>query len=42
MTTKKRKYQDDYLQFGFARICIGTVEKPQCVIRQKVFGADSV
>ena len=40
MAAKKRKYQDDYLQFGFVSICIGTVEKPQCVICQKVLSAD--
>ena len=39
---EKRKYQDDYLQFGFVSICIRTVEKPQCVICQKVLGADSM
>ena len=42
MAAKKRKFQDDYLQFGFVSICIGTVEKPQCVIFQKVLGPDSM
>ena len=41
MAAKKWKYQDDYLQFGFVNICIRAVEKPQCVICQKVLGADS-
>ena len=34
MAAKNRKYQDDYLQFGFVSICIGTVEKPQFAICQ--------
>ena len=34
--------EDDYLQFGFVSICIGTVEKPQCVICQIVLSADSM
>ena len=42
MAAKKRKFQDDYLQFGFVSICIGTVEKPQCVICQKLLGPDSM
>ena len=41
MATKKRKYSDEYLQVGFTSIT-GGVERPQCVIYNKVLGPDSM
>ena len=42
MATKKRKYNEDYIQFGFTCITIAGVDKPQCVICNKVLGTDSM
>ena len=42
MATKKRKYSDEYLQVGFTSIMEGGVEKPECVIYNKVLGPDSM
>ena len=40
--TKKRKYSQEYLKLGFTNIMDKGVEKPQCVICDKVLGVDSL
>nr|XP_008103991.1 PREDICTED: SCAN domain-containing protein 3 isoform X1 [Anolis carolinensis]XP_008103992.1 PREDICTED: SCAN domain-containing protein 3 isoform X1 [Anolis carolinensis]XP_008103993.1 PREDICTED: SCAN domain-containing protein 3 isoform X1 [Anolis carolinensis]XP_008103994.1 PREDICTED: SCAN domain-containing protein 3 isoform X1 [Anolis carolinensis]XP_008103995.1 PREDICTED: SCAN domain-containing protein 3 isoform X1 [Anolis carolinensis]XP_008103997.1 PREDICTED: SCAN domain-containing protei len=39
---KKRKYREDYLQYGFTSIIIAGIEKPQCVICGEVLAAESM
>ena len=42
LATKKRKYSEEYLKFGFMNIMDKGVEKPQCVICDKILGVDSL
>ncbi|XP_060616127.2 protein FAM200C-like isoform X1 [Anolis sagrei] len=39
---KKRKYREDYLQYGFTSVIIAGVEKPQCVICCEILAAESM
>lgn len=39
---KKRKYSDDFLQYGFTSIVTAGIEKPQCVICNEVLSAESM
>ena len=41
-SSKKRKYSDEYIKFGFTSIVDKGVEKPQCVVCYKVLGVDSM
>ncbi|XP_014389407.1 PREDICTED: LOW QUALITY PROTEIN: protein ZBED8-like [Myotis brandtii] len=38
---KKRKYSEDFLQYGFTSIITAGIEKPQCVICCEVLSAES-
>ena len=40
MATKKRKYLDDYIEFGFVSLLKGDTEVPQCVICYKTLSND--
>ena len=42
MSSKKRKYDDSYIQFGFTSVVIDGMEKPQCVLCNKVLSNDSM
>ena len=42
MCSKKRKYDESYVQYGFTSININGEEKPQCVICNKVLANDSM
>ena len=42
MSAKKRKYDESYIQFGFASVIIHSEEKPQCVLCNKVLSNDSM
>lgn len=42
MYLKKRKYYENYVQYGFTSININGKEKPQCVICNKVLSHDSM
>ena len=37
MSQKKRKYQDNYLNFGFAYLIQDGLQIPQCVLCMKTF-----
>ncbi|XP_042213601.1 zinc finger BED domain-containing protein 5-like [Homarus americanus] len=39
---KKRKYSDEYINYGFTSILADGIEKPQCVLCFKVLGNDSM
>ncbi|KAK1346479.1 hypothetical protein QTO34_000335 [Cnephaeus nilssonii] len=39
---KKRKYSEDFLQYGFTSIITAGIEKPQCVIYCEVLSAESM
>jgi hypothetical protein len=39
---KKRKYSDDFLQYGFTSIVTAGIEIPQCVICNEVLSAESM
>ncbi|XP_070599912.1 protein FAM200C-like [Erythrolamprus reginae] len=39
---KKRKYIEDFLQYGFTSVVTAGIEKPQCVICSKVLSAESM
>ncbi|XP_042213516.1 protein ZBED8-like [Homarus americanus] len=39
---KKRKYNDEYINYGFTSILADGIEKPQCVLCFKVLGNDSM
>ncbi|XP_048351811.1 protein ZBED8-like [Sphaerodactylus townsendi] len=39
---KKRKFREDFLQYGFTSIITAGIEKPQCVICCKVLSAESM
>ena len=39
---KKRKYDEEYLKFGFTRIVNNGIEKPQCVLCNVVLSAESM
>lgn len=39
---KKRKYCEDFLQYGFSSIIMAGIEKPQCVICCEVLSAESM
>ncbi|XP_053431246.1 protein ZBED8-like isoform X2 [Nycticebus coucang] len=39
---KKRKYSEDFLQYGFTSIITAGIEKPQCVICCEVLSAESM
>jgi len=41
-STKKRQYQDEYIQYGFTSIVKNDRELPQCVICFKVLSADAM
>ena len=40
MSSKKRKYDDSYIQFGFTSVVIDGMVKPQCVLCNKVLSND--
>lgn len=40
--TKKRKYSEEYINYGFTSILADGIEKPQCVLCFKVLGNDSM
>ncbi len=40
--TKKRKYSEEYINYGFISILAYGIEKPQCVLCFKVLGNDSM
>jgi len=40
--SKKRKYKEDYIQYGFTVFQDKGSEKPQCVLCHKILGADSM
>ncbi len=40
--TKKRKYSEEYINYGFTSILTDGIEKPQCVLCFKVLGNDSM
>ena len=42
MSSKKRKYDDSYIQFSFTSVVINGMEKPQCVLCNKVISNDSM
>ena len=42
MSAKKRKYDESFIQFGFASVIIHSEEKPQCVLCNKVHSNDSM
>ena len=42
MATKKRKYLDDYIEFGFVSLLKGETEVSQCVICYKTLSNDAV
>ncbi len=42
MSAKKRKYVDDYIQWGFTNIVIDGMERPQCVICLEVLANESM
>ena len=37
MSLKKRKYQDNYFDFGFTYLIVGDLQIPQCVVCMKTF-----
>ena len=37
MSQKKRKYQDNYLDFGFTYLIEDDLQIPQCVVSMKTF-----
>ena len=37
MSQKKRKYQDNYLDFGFTYLIKNDLQIPQCVVCMKTF-----
>ena len=39
---KRRRYNDDYISFGFTSIEIGGEDRPQCVICFEILAADSM
>ena len=41
-STKKRQYQEDYIQYGFTSIVKNGLELPQCVICYKVLSAEAM
>jgi len=42
MSSKKRKYDESYMQFGLTSIIVSGEEKPQCVLCNKVLFNDSM
>lgn len=42
MSSKKRKYDGKYLQYGFSFVTINGDDRPQCVICSKVLANDSM
>ena len=42
MAMKKRKYLDDYIEFGFVLLLKGDTEVPQCVICCKTLSNDAM
>ena len=42
MSSKKRKYDESYMQYGFTSVIVGGVERPQSVLCNKVFNNDSM
>ncbi len=40
--TKKRKYNEEYINYGFTSILADGIEKPQCVLCFKVLGNDTM
>ena len=42
MATKKRKYVDDYIEFGFVSLLKGDTEVSQCVICYKTLSNDAM
>jgi uncharacterized protein YhfF len=39
--TRNRKYQDEFIKYGFTSIVINGEERPQCVIRCEVLAIES-
>ena len=39
---KKRKYNEDFLRYGFSSLVTAGIEKPQCVICNEVLSAESM
>ena len=42
MSSKKRKYDESYMPYGFTSVIVNGVEKPQCVLCKKVLSNDSI
>ena len=42
MSKKKRKYQDNYLNFGFTYLIQDGLQIPQCVLCMKIFSNSTV
>ena len=42
MSSKKPKYDEYYMQYGFTLVIVGGVESPQCVLSKKVLSNDSM
>ena len=42
MSSKKRKYDESYMQYGFTPVIVGGVERPQCVLCKRVLSNDSM
>ena len=42
LSVKKRKYNDEFLKYGFTSIVVAGIEKPQCVICNDVLSAESM
>ncbi len=40
--TKKRKYSEEYINYGFTSILADGIKKPQCALFFKVLGNDSM
>ena len=41
MSSKKHKYDESYMQYGFTSVIVGGMERPQCVLCNTVLSNDS-
>ena len=42
MSSKKRTYDESYMQYSFTSVIVGDVERPQCVLCKKLLSNDSM
>ena len=42
MSSKKRKYDEPYMQYDFTSVIVDGVVRPQCVLYNKVLSNDSM